>query len=193
MNGFSLASSTFSPQHLVSNFKALQSPAASRMIEMPMAPVYVAAASPTGLPVKFRVDLTPRTSDDPSVSPLLREALAQVVADPKDEINGQSSSVSAMKFDSKTSSFDLVVRPTEFFMGRAVARILSKNPDAIDLSYLEKNSPHMLNVSLIVITEIAGHRYLLCQEKGKAIGSGSIHTLFAGNVAVPSIGFPRGS
>ena len=188
MNSPAVVTSTgFSPQGLLKQFKTLQGPNFERVLEMPIAPVYVSLASHSGIPVDFKIDATKRTAEDPTITPLLRAALMKVVADPKGEVNGESSSVTSMKLDPTTNQVDLVVRPTEFFMGRAVARHLSKEPEATDLNYLVRNSPHMLNVSLIVITEIAGQRYLLCQEKGKAIGSGAIHTLFAGNVSAKNL------
>lgn len=185
-----ITSERFSPERLLAAMQQSSFPqAASRILSLPPQPVYVSAASHTGLPVKFIVDPRERTIEDITITSELAKAYQKILAEPNGERNDDSSSIASMN-QNISGEFELQLRPTKFFIGRAVARELSNLPEA-SLDFLNKHSPNMFNISLIVITEIAGQRYLLCQEKGKAIGQGEIHTLFAGGVSAKSLAQPH--
>jgi hypothetical protein len=73
------------------------------------------------------------------------------------------------------------IAPTRYLMGEAMRDCIKQTP--YSLNEINAMSPNMANVSVIAPFKKDGKYYLLSQIKGKALGSGQIHTgLVAGNV-----------
>ena len=71
--------------------------------------------------------------------------------------------------------------PTRYLIGQAMRDCVARRKYSDE--EIEKMSPDMVGVSLIAPVRIKGKYFLLSQIKGKALGSGEIHTgLVAGNV-----------
>ncbi|MBI4151509.1 hypothetical protein HY496_00945 [Candidatus Woesearchaeota archaeon] len=81
------------------------------------------------------------------------------------------------------------IAPTRYLIGQAMRDYVKSiigdpsNPYVLTDSDFKKLSPDMANVSLVAPVKVNGSYFLLSQIKGKALGSGEIHTgLVAGNV-----------
>ena len=73
------------------------------------------------------------------------------------------------------------VAPTRYMVGQAMRDVV--NEGKFKDKAIQKMSPRMLNVSLIVPVELNNKYYLLSQIKGHTLSSGKIHAaLVAGNV-----------
>ncbi|MFP4401263.1 MAG: hypothetical protein ACLFPQ_05250 [Candidatus Woesearchaeota archaeon] len=73
------------------------------------------------------------------------------------------------------------IAPTRYLISQAMRDYVKENE--VSEKEVQKISPDMTGVSLIVPVKINGDYYLLSQVKGKALGSGQIHAgLVAGNV-----------
>ncbi|UCD03730.1 MAG: hypothetical protein JSW73_04285 [Candidatus Woesearchaeota archaeon] len=116
-------------------------------------------------------------------------------ADKRGEIhfNGLMSSFTKIKVyedsDTKLVSVDIV--PTRYLIGQAMRDYMKKFSDQLHTNKILSLSPNMANVSLIAPIEKNDGYYLLSQIKGKALGSGQIHTgIVAVNIAAKYLADP---
>ena len=73
------------------------------------------------------------------------------------------------------------VAPTRYLIGQALRDLTKEGKYQPNVS--PQMSPDMVGVSLVVPVKINGQYFLMSQIKGKALGSGEVHTgLVAGNV-----------
>jgi hypothetical protein len=84
----------------------------------------------------------------------------------------------------------VTLAPTRYMVGQAFRDCVKEGHYASD--EIQTASPDMANVSLIVPIKMNGSYYLLSQIKGKALGSGELHTgLVAGNVDAKYLSAPN--
>ncbi len=84
----------------------------------------------------------------------------------------------------------LNLAPTRYLVGQAMRDCVKDGDYSED--EIQIMSPDMLGVSLLVPVKLGGEYFLMSQIKGKALGSGQIHTaLVAGNIDAKYLGAPN--
>jgi hypothetical protein len=81
------------------------------------------------------------------------------------------------------------IAPTRYLIGQAMRDVVASEQPATET--IRALSPDMANVSLIAPVKHQGDYFLLAQIKGKALGSGQVHTgIVAGNVDDKYLTYP---
>ncbi|MBW2999289.1 hypothetical protein KY339_01335 [Candidatus Woesearchaeota archaeon] len=93
--------------------------------------------------------------------------------------------------DPKETIVTADIAPTRYLIGQAMRDVV-KESGGLTPENIKKLSPDMANVSLVAPVKVEGKYFLLSQIKGKALGSGQVHSgLVAGNVDAKYLDTPN--
>jgi len=144
-----------------------------------------------------------RTSDHASIAPEVTAMYAEKGSDAAPRTEDEALAIGQKNYNALKSSFteikvvqeggntivEATIAPTRYLVGAAMRNIVEAHGlENITEADIQRMSPDMANVSLLVPVKHEGQWYMLAQikgsiEAGDVLGSGAIHTgLIAGNV-----------